>query len=85
MVAETPAPPNNILFVENLPVQCTTMMLAMLFQQYQGYKESRLVSGKPGIAFIEFADETQATLAKDGLQGFRITPANLMKISFAKR
>jgi len=85
MVSETPAPPNNILFVENLPVQCTTMMLAMLFQQYTGYKESRLVSGKPGIAFIEFGDDGQATLAKDALQGFRITPQNLMKIAYAKR
>jgi hypothetical protein len=28
-------PPNKILFVENLPDQCTDLMLAMLFQQYQ--------------------------------------------------
>jgi len=83
--SEPPAPPNNILFVENLPVQCTTMMLAMLFQQYSGYKESRLVAGKPGIAFVEFADEDLATIALEGLQTFKITPQNLMKISYAKR
>lgn len=30
---EAPAPPNRILFVENLPPQCNTMMLAMLFDK----------------------------------------------------
>lgn len=29
-----PAPPNKILFVENLPEQVNEMMLSMLFQQY---------------------------------------------------
>lgn len=29
-----PAPPNKILFVENLPDQVNEMMLSMLFQQY---------------------------------------------------
>jgi U2 small nuclear ribonucleoprotein B'' len=27
-------PPNNILFVENLPEQTSELMLSMLFQQY---------------------------------------------------
>ena len=26
------APPNNVLFLENLPTECTEMMLSMLFQ-----------------------------------------------------
>lgn len=82
---EMPAVPNKILFVENLPPQSNSLMLSMLFQQYQGYKEARLVPGKPGIAFVEFEDEYQAGTAKDALQGFKITPVNLMKISFAKK
>ncbi len=40
-----PAPPNNILFVENLPKECTEMMLSMLFQQYTGFQQ---VSHKGG-------------------------------------
>jgi len=82
---EQPAPPNRILFVENLPAECNQMMLSMLFQQYSGFQEARLVNGKPGIAFVEFGDEYSSNLAKTALQNFKITPTNLMKISFAKK
>jgi len=77
--------PNKILFVENLPVAFNSLMLAMLFDKYMGYKEARMVPGKPGIAFVEFADAFQASVAKDGLQGFKITPTVQMKITFAKQ
>jgi hypothetical protein len=30
--AAAPAPPNKVLFLENLPTECTDMMLSMLFQ-----------------------------------------------------
>lgn len=60
------------------------MMLAMLFRQYAGFAEVRMVPGKTGIAFVEFGDEAQATVAKDGLQGFKITNEKPMKVSFAK-
>jgi len=82
---EQPAPPNRILFVENLPNECNQMMLSMLFQQYAGFQEARLVNGKPGIAFVEFGDEYSSNLAKNALQNFKITPTHLMKISFAKK
>lgn len=81
---EPPSPPNKILFVENLPAQCTSMMLTMLFDKYPGYVEARMVPGKPGIAFVEFHDHYQSGQAKDGLQGFRINSTNAMKITFAK-
>jgi len=80
-----PAPPNNIVFVENLPEQVNEMMLSMLFQQFPGFKEVRLVPGKKGIAFVEFDNEVQAGVAMEGLQHFKITPENLMVISFAKK
>lgn len=76
---------NPILFVENLPEQVNEMMLSMLFQQFPGYKEVRLVPGKAGIAFIEFETEMQSGVAMSGLQNFKITPTNLMKVSYAKR
>ena len=81
----TVALPNPILFVENLPDQVNEMMLSMLFQQFPGYKEVRLVPGKSGIAFVEFESEAQSGVAMGGLQSFKITPQNLMKISYAKR
>jgi len=83
--APTVALPNQILFVENLPDQVNEMMLSMLFQQFPGFKEVRLVPGKAGIAFVEFENEVQSGTAMQGLQSFKITPTNLMKITYAKR
>ena len=79
------AEPNKVLFVENLPEACSPMMLAILFQGYTGYKESRLVAGKPGIAFVEFTDPYLAGQAMESLQDFKMTPTNLIKISYAKQ
>lgn len=84
MVPEAPAPPNNILFIQNLPNETTPMMLQMLFQQYPGFKEVRMVETKPGIAFVEYGDEMQSTVAMHGLQGFKIQQ-NTMLITYAKK
>lgn len=85
MHPEMPALPNNILFVQNLPHDSTSMMLQMLFCQYPGFKEVRMVDAKPGIAFVEYGDEMQATVAMNVLQGFKITPQNSMLITYAKK
>ncbi|KAI4301425.1 hypothetical protein L6164_034704 [Bauhinia variegata] len=85
MVPEAPAPPNNILFIQNLPTETTPMMLQMLFLQYPGFKEVRMVETKPGIAFVEYGDEMQSTVALQALQGFKITPQNPMLITYAKK
>jgi len=53
--------------------------------RFPGFKEVRLVPGRHDIAFVEFENEAQAGAAKDALQGFKITPTNAMKISFAKK
>lgn len=78
-------PPHYILFLTNLPEETNETMLSMLFSQFPGFKEVRLVPGRHDIAFVEFEDEVQAGAAKDSLQGFKITPTNPMKISFAKK
>lgn len=81
---EAPAPPNNILFVQHLPHDTTPEILQNLFDKYHGFKEVRMVAAKPGIAFVEFADEMQSTVAMHGLEGFTIqqTP---MHITYAKK
>jgi U2 small nuclear ribonucleoprotein B'' len=79
------APPNNILFLTNLPEETTEMMLTMLFNQFPGFKEVRLVPGRHDIAFVEFLNEFQSGAAKDALQGFKITPTHAVKITFAKK
>lgn len=83
MIPEQPA--NQILFLTNLPEETTEVMLSMLFNQFPGFKEVRLVPGRHDIAFVEFENEVQSKAAKDALQGFKITPTNAMKIAFAKK
>lgn len=78
-------PPNQILFLTNLPDETTELMLSMLFQQFPGYKEVRLVPGRHDIAFVEFDNEKHSAAAKDALQGFKINPQHAMKIAFAKK
>ncbi|OWM66646.1 U2 small nuclear ribonucleoprotein B''-like [Punica granatum] len=83
--AQEALPPNNILFVQNLPVETTSQMLQLLFVQYPGFKEVRMIEAKPGIAFVEYEDEVQAGMAMQHLQGFKITAQNPMSIAYAKK
>lgn len=82
---EAVADPNNILFIQNLPYETSSMMLDVLFKQYPGFREVRMIEAKPGIAFVEFEDDVQSSVAMQALQGFKITPQNPMAISYAKK
>merc|ERR1712062_510836 len=53
------APANQILFLTNLPEETNETMLSMLFNQFPGFKEVRLVPGRHDIAFVEFENELQ--------------------------
>jgi U2 small nuclear ribonucleoprotein B'' len=44
-----------------------------------------LIDAKPGIAFVDFEDDVQSSMAMQALQGFKITPQNPMSINFAKK
>ncbi|KAK3022957.1 hypothetical protein RJ639_046775 [Escallonia herrerae] len=79
------AAPNNILFLENLPRETTASMLEVLFSQYPGFREVRMVESKPGIAFVEYEDDIQSSVAMQNLQAFKINPQYPMAISFAKK
>jgi RNA recognition motif-containing protein len=48
-------------------------------------QEVRMVPGKKGLAFVEFGDEPQAAIALQGLLGFKLTPTDTLKVSFAKK
>ncbi|CAA7389924.1 unnamed protein product [Spirodela intermedia] len=65
---------NNILFIQNLPHETTSMMLQILFQQYPSFREVRMINAKPSITFVEFEDDVQSSIAMQSLQGFKITP-----------
>jgi len=85
VVPEAPAAPNSILFIQNLPHETTPLMLQVLFRQYPGFKEVRMVEAKPGIAFVEYENEMQSTIAMHALQNFKIVGQNAMIITYAKK
>jgi U2 small nuclear ribonucleoprotein B'' len=78
-------PPHHILFAENLPPATSESMIKMLFEQFPGFKEVRLIEARPGIAFVEFTNEMESSVALNGLQGFQITQDHAMKLSYAKK
>jgi U1 small nuclear ribonucleoprotein A len=89
--AAAPAPkapmntePNRTLFVENLPPEATDTMLAMLFRQYPGFQEIRLIPGR-NVAFADYQNEYQAGMAMQGLQGFAMTPEVKLSITYARK
>ena len=55
------------------------------FRAHAGLKEVRMVEARPGIAFVEYENDLQASIALQGLQNFKITPQNAMKLTYAKR
>ena len=65
--------PHNILFAQQLPENCTKDVLSSLFEQYPGFKEVRMVPGKKNIAFVEFGDHIQASVALKKLNGFSLS------------
>ncbi|KAI8804881.1 U2 small nuclear ribonucleoprotein B''-like protein [Cladochytrium replicatum] len=83
-------PPNNILFLKNIPGNITQEMLSMLFQQYPGFKEVRLVSSSGGkgtgdVGFVEYENESQAQVAKGVLHGFKLAQNSTLSVFFAKK
>ncbi|KAJ3028039.1 U2 small nuclear ribonucleoprotein B'' [Rhizophlyctis rosea] len=78
-------PPNHILFIRNLPSDLPPEKVPPLFTQYPGYKEIRLIPGNPEIAFVEYETDAQAEVAKNGLDGFKVSSTHAMVVEFAKR
>ena len=77
--------PNKILFLTNLPEGTEESMVQMLFQPFTGFKEVRLVPGRSDIAFVEFENEQLSTMAKFALEGYKMSPTNPLKITYAKK
>jgi len=79
-----PSEPNKTLFVENLPTEATDTMLSMLFRQYPGFQEVRLIAGR-AVAFVDYQNEYQAGMAMQGLQGFAMTPDVKLNLTYARK
>ncbi|VDK43341.1 unnamed protein product [Anisakis simplex] len=82
---KTNNPPNKILFCTNLPEETTEQMLSLLFNPYPGLKDIRRIPNRPDIAFVEFESEGEATVARNALNNFRITPSQVMYVNYANK
>ncbi|KAH6765719.1 RNI-like superfamily protein [Perilla frutescens var. hirtella] len=66
---ESAAEPNNILFIQNLPYETNSMMLELLFKQYPGFREVRMVEAKPEeiifsiLDFLEFDPQSKKSFS----------------------
>jgi U2 small nuclear ribonucleoprotein B'' len=78
-------PPNNILFIQNLPEGTTQDDLREVFEVHAGLVEIRTIPAKKDIAFVEFTDDASATVAKDALHNFKIDGEVKMKVTFARK
>ncbi|KAI8322800.1 spliceosomal protein [Martensiomyces pterosporus] len=78
---QVPAP---TLFVTNLPESVSAEMLSGLFQEYSGFREVRRVPGKPDMAFVDYASATEASAARDVLNGFKLSADHAMKVDFSQ-
>lgn len=76
--------PQKLLFVEGLPEGAKPDMLQLLFGQYPGFVEVRMLEARPGIAFVEFENENSSSASINGLQGFAVAAGHNLKISYAK-
>eukprot|EP01137_Pigoraptor_chileana_P023824 Opistho-2@90778 len=77
--------PNQILFLQQLPEETSETMLTVLFNQFKGFKEVRLVPGRHDIAFVEFEIEADSGVAMSALQGFKLSATHTLSISYAKK
>ena len=75
--------PSSLLLGKELPTECNEMMLAMLFRQYSGYQEVKLLG--EGYATIEFGSENEATSALKGLNGFKLTTSATLDLTYGER
>lgn len=76
------SPPSNILFAQDIPPECTEVMLQMLFRQYPGFKEVRVP--RQGLSFVEYENEAQATVALKAMDGFKLTQHDTLKLTYGK-
>lgn len=79
------APPNNILLLTGLPAGVTEMGLGMMFSAYTGFREVKMVPGRPDVAFVEYTSDHLAGEAKRALHGAPLTETHTLNVAFARK
>lgn len=76
-------PPNKILLIRDFPTAYGQAELTALFQRYDGFKEVR-IAPIPGVAFVEYQDETGSTAAKNDLNGKQLGDS-VLRVTYQKQ
>ncbi|GER27039.1 U1 small nuclear ribonucleoprotein A [Striga asiatica] len=74
--------PNKFLFIQNLPHQTTAIELGTVFKYCPGLIGVQMKETLPGIAFVEYENVMQATMAMTMFEGFQIGGSTI-SINFA--
>ncbi|ROT39464.1 small nuclear ribonucleo protein U1a [Sodiomyces alkalinus F11] len=77
-------PPNKILFVQNLPDDYDIQAVTSIFGRFDGFREVRLVPGRRGIAFVEYAGEQGAITAKENTAGMVLGDSHTIKVTYQR-
>ncbi|CED84554.1 rna-binding domain-containing protein [Phaffia rhodozyma] len=80
-------PPNTTLFIQNLVDGVTKEDLEEQFSKYPNLVAVRVIAARRDIAFVDYADEASSTLAREGLNNFKMGPGEgeAMRVTFARK
>lgn len=79
-------PPNKILFLRELPDEADVEMLSQIFSRFDGFKEVRMVPGRKGLAFVEYANQDGAITAKENTAGMSVGDSNKpIRVTFQRQ
>lgn len=80
-------PPNNTLFVRDVPEEYDADALTAMFQRYLGFKEVRLIPlpAFKGCAFVEYEANEGAIQAREALNGRELgSGGKPLKVTYQK-
>ena len=77
------APPNKMLFLQNLPKDASMEEMQRLFFGFQGFLGVNLIENKPGIGFAEFDDTYNSSTAQRSLNGLNVRGKDII-VEFAQ-
>ncbi|CAO1629436.1 unnamed protein product [Sympodiomycopsis kandeliae] len=78
-------PPNPILFIQNVPTSSTKEDLSALFTAFEGLQDVRTIPNNTTIAFVEYENANQASIARDAVNGRVLVEGNKgLRITFAR-
>jgi hypothetical protein len=66
---------------KDLPENCNSQMLTVLFQQCQGFDCVRIPPGNKGVAFVDFEDSISGNIALKQLDGFQLNATQTLQLS----